>query len=69
MLSNSHPPATANEAMHCLKRGRGYKTNDNNMYYILNFNKVWSGTSDGRFGKLFVIMDAYNFDKSPNSMY
>ena len=31
-----------------------------------NFDKVWSNV---RFGKLFVIMDANNFDKSPSSIF
>ena len=29
-----------------------------------NFDKVWSGAPNGRFGKLYIIKDANNFDKS-----
>ena len=43
----------------------GYKTNVN----ILNFDKVCGGAPYGRFGKLFLIRDANNFDKSLNSIY
>ena len=34
-----------------------------------NFDKVWSGAPDGRFGKLFLIRDANNLDNKPNSLY
>ena len=34
-----------------------------------NFDKVCSDAPDGRFRKLFLIRDAKNFDKSPNSIY
>ena len=52
-IGNSHPSATANKAMHILKRvrggggGGGYKTDGN----IIDFDKVWSGAPDGRYGK------------------
>ena len=62
--SNSHPSATANKAIHCLKWGDLIKQTETSY----NFDKIWSGAPEGRFGKLFLIRDANNFDKSPNSI-
>ena len=42
-----------------------YKTNGN----IMKCDKVCNGAPDGRFGKLFLIRDAKNFDKSPKTIY
>ena len=66
ILSNSHPSATSNKAIHCLKLG-GEGTQPMGTSY--NFDKVWSGAPDERFGKLFLIRDANTFDKSQNSIY
>ena len=62
--SDVEPLTTANKAIHCLKwrGGGGYKANGK----IILF---WSGAPDGHFGKLFLIKNAKNFDKSPNSIY
>ena len=34
-----------------------------------NFDKIWSGAPNGCSGILFLIRNANNFDKSPNSMH
>ena len=34
-----------------------------------NFDKVWSGAPDGRFGKWFLIRDANNLENTANSLY
>ena len=46
-------------------RGGGYKQTG----IPYNFDKVWSGAPNGRFGKLFLIRDAYTFEKSSNSLH
>ena len=47
--SNSHPSATANTAIHSLKGGRGFTKPTETSF---NFDKVRSGTPDGRLGKI-----------------
>ena len=60
------PLTTVYKRIHCLELsgggGGGYKTKGN----IISFRQSKSGAHDGRFGKLFLIRDANNFDKNPN---
>ena len=62
--SNSHPSATANKAIHCLKWGGVIKQTGTSY----NFDKIWSGAPDSRFGKFFSLRNAFNFVQSPNSI-
>ena len=62
LISNStHPLATTNKAIHCLKWGEFTKATV--MSYT--FCKDKSDAPNDRFFNLFLIRNAYNFDKSP----
>ena len=61
------PPFGDRKISNIQPQNRGGGTKPTGTSY--NFDKVWSGAPDGRFGKLFLIRDANNLDNKPNSLY